>query len=121
MTGLSRTVAENVPGLPNFCRLCGFFWQYVKVQGDALTLVKGSGRRLSLLTALSATSRRASLVRLARKGLLMSVADSPLPFEATRLFREQAAADLAEARHYFRLTLVVAAFTLGTLLAQLFG
>ncbi|MBL9057491.1 MAG: hypothetical protein JNJ84_14585 [Rhodobacteraceae bacterium] len=51
----------------------------------------------------------------------MSVADSPLPFEATRLFREQAAADLAEARHYFRLTLVVAAFTLGTLLAQLFG
>lgn len=49
----------------------------------------------------------------------MQVTSAPLPFEATRLFREQAAADLAEARHYFRLTLIVAAFTLGTLLAQL--
>jgi hypothetical protein len=53
------------------------------------------------------------------KEVFMQVPNAPLQFEATRLFREQAAADLAEARHYFRLTLIVAAFTLGTLLTQL--
>lgn len=41
----------------------------------------------------------------------------PLSFEAASE-RDLAAADLALARHYYRLTLIIAAFTLGTLLAQ---
>lgn len=51
----------------------------------------------------------------------VTATNSPHRFDAGRLYREQAAADLAEARFYFRLTLIIAAVTLGALAVQLFG
>lgn len=51
----------------------------------------------------------------------MSVVNAPRSFAASRQFSEQAAADLAEARYLFRVTLIVATGTLLALLAQVFG